>query len=156
MLNVESGHLDTRAGGTGDALIAVVLLQMRSRQVGADTVVIAGADQIPEERIEELLSVAGACNTWLVFLFEHLRDDALRLIGTGSEGVMFMRRRRKSQGGCGSGKLHRHGREVEEHSADGEYVVEFYSYARNKQNDNRHGRISRARLQCGSTRGRHI
>ncbi|MFG3292696.1 hypothetical protein ACGF3G_28315 [Streptomyces sp. NPDC048179] len=83
----------------GDAtasLLASLLLHVvvhRTRQAPGQApgaLVVAGADLLPETHLDRLDRVARANRTRLVYLFRHVRDDAVRLLGSGGP-VLLMR-----------------------------------------------------------------
>ncbi len=75
----------------GDALFGLAQWRMRRRQIRADAIIVAGADRLSADSIEEFRSIAKDCNARPIFMFEHLRDDAPRLLGMGSPATIFLR-----------------------------------------------------------------
>ncbi|MDT3440047.1 hypothetical protein [Pseudofrankia sp. BMG5.37] len=78
---------------TDRVLIQVLLhrLRDRGRDGAQDALVIAGADHVGRESLKALIKQAELARIRLVLLFEHLSDDAEKLIGTGGSATIFMR-----------------------------------------------------------------
>jgi len=66
-------------------------LRGRRRDGSPDVLAVAGADHLGGETLRALVRQAELARVRLVLLFEHLGDDAERLIGTGGSATVFMR-----------------------------------------------------------------
>jgi hypothetical protein len=75
----------------GDVLFALVRHAIGRGRLNAGALVVVGADHISADAIEGLHRDAQEADVQLMLLFEHLRDDAPRLLGMGGRCTVFMR-----------------------------------------------------------------
>jgi hypothetical protein len=73
-----------------DLLFQLLLRRVRAGSVQADVLVVLGADRIRREALEALIDHAGNSSFAVVLMFEHLRQDAIELIGAGGAAAAFM------------------------------------------------------------------
>jgi hypothetical protein len=73
-----------------DLLFQLLLRRVRTGSVQADVLVVLGADRIRHEALEALIDHAGHSSFAVVLMFEHLRQDAIELIGAGGAAAAFM------------------------------------------------------------------
>jgi hypothetical protein len=73
-----------------DLLFQLLLRRVRADSVQADVLVVLGADRIRREALEALIDHAGHSSFAVVLMFEHLRQDAIELIGAGGAAAAFM------------------------------------------------------------------
>jgi hypothetical protein len=73
-------------------LFAAVAHRLAGDRVDAPnpTLVVAGADDLGRSALEEMASDAYRSGVRLVYLFQHLRDDAAALLGSGGGGTVVM------------------------------------------------------------------
>jgi hypothetical protein len=78
---------------TDRVLVQALLFELRGRDRGhADaTLVLAGADQLGRETLVALVRQTELARLRLVLLFEHLSDDAEKMVGTNGSAAIFMR-----------------------------------------------------------------
>lgn len=72
-------------------LSQLLLRQVRNRLLQAEVVVILGADSIRRRLLESLVTQAGQQGTGVILFFEHLRGEAIELIGGGGASAVFGR-----------------------------------------------------------------
>lgn len=73
-----------------DLLFQLLLRRVRAGSVQADVLVVLGADRIRREALEALIDHAAHSSFAVVLMFEHLRQDAIELIGAGGAAAAFM------------------------------------------------------------------
>jgi hypothetical protein len=73
-----------------DLLFQLLLRRVRLGTVQADVLVVLGADRIRREALESLMSHAEQGSTRVVLFFEHLRRDAIEIVGTGGAAAAFL------------------------------------------------------------------
>jgi hypothetical protein len=73
-----------------DLLFQLLLRRVRLGNTGADVLVILGADRIRREALESLMTHAEQESTSVVLFFEHLRRDAIEMVGTGGAAAAFL------------------------------------------------------------------
>ncbi|WP_331758592.1 hypothetical protein OG225_40860 (plasmid) [Nocardia sp. NBC_01377] len=73
-------------------VLARVLHELRAgRSRTNDVIVVAGADQLGLPALETLSHYASRCGVRLVLMLQHLRDDMIKLLGTGESSTILMR-----------------------------------------------------------------
>ena len=73
-----------------DLIFQLLLRRVRAGSVHADVLIVLGADRIRREAIESLIDQADQGHTAVVLMFEHLRQDAIELIGAGGAAAAFL------------------------------------------------------------------
>jgi hypothetical protein len=66
-----------------DLLFQLLARRVRSGSASADTVIVLGADRIRRKALETLIDHAAHTRTAVVLIFEHLRQDAIEMVGAG-------------------------------------------------------------------------
>jgi hypothetical protein len=87
--------VDKRADELENDCLVDLLFQLLSRRVRldstpADTLLVLGADRIRREALESLIDHAVRSHTTVVLMFEHLRWDAIEMVGAGGGAAAFM------------------------------------------------------------------
>jgi hypothetical protein len=72
-----------------DLLFQLLAHRVRSASVSADTVIVLGADRIRREALETLIDHAARTRTAVVLMFEHLRQDAIEMVGAGGTAAFM-------------------------------------------------------------------
>lgn len=72
-----------------DLLFQLLLRQVRTGGFDADVLVILGADRIRRSSLESLVTFAQQSSLRVLLFFEHLRDDAIQLVGGGGAAAAF-------------------------------------------------------------------
>jgi hypothetical protein len=72
-------------------LLELLMRRLRHRQLPIDALVLLGADRLQAHKLESLLSTAETHEIRAFIFFEHLRDDAIRLVGAGGAAAAFFR-----------------------------------------------------------------
>jgi hypothetical protein len=75
---------------TSQVLVQLLLFAARQARTPGDVVIATGIDRVPLESMETLHSHVERDGARLVALFEHLRDDAVALLGSGGATAGFM------------------------------------------------------------------
>jgi hypothetical protein len=73
-----------------DLLFQLLARRVRSGSAPADTLIVLGADRIRREALEALIDHAAHSRTAVVLMFEHLRQDAIEMVGAGGGEAAFM------------------------------------------------------------------
>jgi hypothetical protein len=73
-----------------DLLFQLLLRGVRRGVVQADVLIVLGADRIRREALESLMTHAEHGSTGVVAFFEHLRRDAIEIVGTGGAAAAFL------------------------------------------------------------------
>jgi len=86
--------VDKRADELENDCLVDLLFQLLARRVRlgsapADTLIVLGADRIRSEALEALIDHAAHAHTGIVLMFEHLRHDAIELVGTGGTAAFM-------------------------------------------------------------------
>lgn len=74
----------------GEAIFNMVSQSIRRSALRLDALVITGADRLHRHALESLHSDAAHTGTGIILLFEHLRDAAVELLGSGGAVAGFM------------------------------------------------------------------
>jgi hypothetical protein len=72
-----------------DLLFQMLARRVRSGSASADTVIVLGADRIRREALETLIDHAAHTRTAVVLMFEHLRQDAIEMVGAGGTAAFM-------------------------------------------------------------------
>ena len=72
-----------------DLLFQLLLRRMRVQGSAADVLVLLGADRIRRTALESLIGYAEREKVGIFLLFEHLRDDAVEVVGAGGAAALF-------------------------------------------------------------------
>jgi hypothetical protein len=72
-----------------DLIFQLLLRRVRAGSAHADVLIVLGADRIRREAIESLIDHADQGHTAVVLMFEHLRQDAIELIGAGAAAAFL-------------------------------------------------------------------
>jgi hypothetical protein len=72
-----------------DLLFQLIARRVRSGSASADTVIVLGADRIRAEALETLIDHAAHMRTAVVLMFEHLRQDAIEMVGAGGTAAFM-------------------------------------------------------------------
>jgi hypothetical protein len=72
-----------------DLLFQLLLRHVRRGSAQADVLIVLGADRIRRGALESLMSSAESERMRVLLFFEHLRDDAVELIGGGGAAAAF-------------------------------------------------------------------
>lgn len=72
-----------------DLVFQLLILRLRSQPIAADALIVLGADQIRRTALESMTQRATINRLRVLLFFEHLREDAVALIGTGSAAAAF-------------------------------------------------------------------
>ncbi len=72
-----------------DLLFQLLVRRVRSGSASAGTVIVLGADRIRREALETLIDHAAHTRTAVVLMFEHLRQDAIEMVGAGGTAVFM-------------------------------------------------------------------
>jgi hypothetical protein len=72
-----------------DLLFQLLLRHVRKGSAEADVLIVLGADRIRRGALESLMSSAEFERIGMLLFFEHLRDDAIELIGGGGAAAAF-------------------------------------------------------------------
>jgi hypothetical protein len=73
-----------------DLLFQLLLRRVRLGIAQADVLIVLGADRIRREALESLMTHAEQGSTRVVLFFEHLRRDAIEIVGTGGAAAAFL------------------------------------------------------------------
>ncbi|HEY7830336.1 MAG TPA: hypothetical protein VIC06_07210 [Solirubrobacteraceae bacterium] len=73
-----------------DLLFQLLLRRVRLGAAQADVLVVLGADRIRSEALESLMTHAEQGSTRVVLFFEHLRRDAIEIVGSGGAAAAFL------------------------------------------------------------------
>jgi hypothetical protein len=73
-----------------DLIFQLLMRRVRAGSAHADVLIVLGADRIRREAIESLIDQADQGHTAVVLMFEHLRQDAIELIGAGGAAAAFL------------------------------------------------------------------
>jgi hypothetical protein len=73
-----------------DLLFQLLLRRVRLGTAQADVLVVLGADRVRREALESLMSHAEQGSTRVVLFFEHLRRDAIEIVGAGGAAAAFL------------------------------------------------------------------
>ena len=83
-----------------DLLFQLLLRHVRKGAAQADVLIVLGADRLRRRALDSLMSSAEYERIAVLLFFEHLRDDAIELIGGGGAAASVLRAR-QPQGGQG-------------------------------------------------------
>ncbi len=72
-----------------DLLFQLLARRLRSGLASEDTVIVLGADRIRREALETLIDHAAHMRTAVVLMFEHLRQDAIEMVGAGGTAAFM-------------------------------------------------------------------
>jgi hypothetical protein len=72
-------------------LFELVARRLRLGEMETDALALLGADRIQGRKLESLLAAADASEVQAFLFFEHLRDEAIRLMGAGGAAAGFLR-----------------------------------------------------------------
>jgi hypothetical protein len=72
-------------------LFELVARRLRLGEMATDALALLGADRIQGRKLESLLTAAEANEVRVFLFFEHLRDEAIRLVGAGGAAAAFLR-----------------------------------------------------------------
>ncbi len=72
-----------------DLLYQLLLRRVRTRTSQADALFILGADRIRRDALESLVTYAREDHVGVVLFFEHLRQDAVEVVGAGGAAAAF-------------------------------------------------------------------
>ena len=72
-----------------DLLFQLLLRHVRKGSAQADVLIVLGADRLRRRALESLMSSAEYERIPVLLFFEHLRDDAIELIGGGGAAAAF-------------------------------------------------------------------
>jgi hypothetical protein len=72
-----------------DLLFQLLLRHVRKGSAAAEVLIVLGADRIPGAALESLMTSAEFERIWMLLFFEHLRNDAIELIGGGGAAAAF-------------------------------------------------------------------
>jgi hypothetical protein len=73
-----------------DLLFQLLARRVRSGSASAGTVIVLGADRIRREALETLIDHAAHMHTAVVLMFEHLRRDAIEMVGAGGTAAFMV------------------------------------------------------------------
>jgi hypothetical protein len=90
VISVEKRIDDLESDRLGDLLFQLLLRRVRHGLAHADVLIVLGADRIHREALESLVAHADRSSIAVVLLFEHLRQDAIEIIGVGGAAAAFM------------------------------------------------------------------
>jgi hypothetical protein len=90
-IGVDHGEDELSSEYFAGLLLELLTRRLRHGQLPIDALVLLGADRFQAHKLESLLSTAEAHETRAFIFFEHLRDDAIRLVGTGGAAAAFFR-----------------------------------------------------------------
>lgn len=74
-----------------DLAFQLLLRRLRSQLITADALIVVGADRIRRAALESMAQDAARNGLQVLLFFEHLREDAVSLIGGGSAAAAFFR-----------------------------------------------------------------
>ncbi|WP_157513916.1 hypothetical protein [Nocardia concava] len=84
-------------------VVARVLHELRAGSAAAgDVLVVAGADHLGLTTLETLSKQARRCGVRLVLMLEHLRDDAVKLLGGSDSATILMRMGNANEAAAGA------------------------------------------------------
>jgi hypothetical protein len=72
-----------------DAVFQLLLYGIRTQSSASDVLIVLGTDRISAQQLEMLSEMATQENLQVFLWFEHLRDDAVSLLGTGGAAACF-------------------------------------------------------------------
>lgn len=72
-----------------DAVFQLLLHGVRTRSARSDVLIVLGTDRISRQQLETLSELATQENLQVFLWFEHLRDDAVSLLGAGGAAACF-------------------------------------------------------------------
>lgn len=72
-----------------DAIFQLLLRRVRTRNASAEVLVVLGADRISSQQLEMLSESAAEEGLQVFLFFEHLREDAVTLLGAGGAAAGF-------------------------------------------------------------------
>lgn len=73
-----------------DVVFQLMLRRVRGGHLERDVLIILGADRINRGALESLATYAERENLKVLLFFEHLREDAIEIIGNGGAAALFM------------------------------------------------------------------
>jgi hypothetical protein len=86
-INKRADELDSEI--LSDLFFQLLLHSMRDATVAADFLILVGADRISRNSLETLSTYAEREQVPTLLFFEHLRDDAVQVIGGGGAAAVF-------------------------------------------------------------------
>jgi len=89
IIDVDKQSDDLDSGRLVDLLFQLLLWRVRRGSAEADILVVLGADRICSSALESLMSSAEFERIGVLLFFEHLRNDAIELIGGGGAAAAF-------------------------------------------------------------------
>jgi hypothetical protein len=72
-----------------DLIFQLLILRLRTQPVAADALIVLGADQIRRTALESMTQHATTNRLQVLLFFEHLREDAVAMIGAGGAAAAF-------------------------------------------------------------------
>lgn len=72
-----------------ELLFQLLLRRMRMQGWAADVLILLGADRIRRSALESLIGYAERERIGILLCFEHLRDDAIEIVGSGGAAAVF-------------------------------------------------------------------
>ncbi len=90
-IGVDQREDELRGERVAGLLLELLTRKLRHGQMPIDVLVLLGADRFQAHKLESLLSTAEAREISAFMFFEHLRDDAIRLVGAGGAAAAFFR-----------------------------------------------------------------
>jgi hypothetical protein len=89
LLDIDKGLDDLDHARLVDLVFQLLMWRLRSQLIAADILIVLGADRIRRTSLESLREHALRNQLRVLLFFEHLREDAVQLIGGGSAAAAF-------------------------------------------------------------------